>query len=113
MAKGKVVLVPFPFDDLRATKVRPAVCLNDPVGAHRHIVLAFITSRMPADVLGTDLIIGPNHPDFAQTGLRGASVIRLHRLVTVTSAVIRRQLGQLSQTLSAEVDVRLRALFAL
>jgi len=27
MMKGKVVLVPFSFDDLSTTKVRPAVCL--------------------------------------------------------------------------------------
>jgi len=31
MTKGKVVLVPFPFDDLSATKVRPAVCLTGPI----------------------------------------------------------------------------------
>lgn len=30
MTKGKVVLVPFPFDDLTADKVRPALCLTDP-----------------------------------------------------------------------------------
>jgi hypothetical protein len=27
--------VPFPFDDLASSKVRPAVCLTDPVGPHR------------------------------------------------------------------------------
>jgi len=30
MTKGKVVLVPFPFDDLSTAKVRPAVCLTEP-----------------------------------------------------------------------------------
>ncbi|MCY7323137.1 MAG: type II toxin-antitoxin system PemK/MazF family toxin, partial [Phormidesmis sp. CAN_BIN36] len=38
--KGKVVLVNFPFDDLSATKVRPAYCLTNSIGIHRHIVLA-------------------------------------------------------------------------
>lgn len=42
MTKGKVVLVPFPFDDLSAAKVRPAVCLSDPISQHRHVILAFI-----------------------------------------------------------------------
>jgi len=37
MTRGKVVLVPFPFDNLSTTKVRPAVCLTDPIGPHRHI----------------------------------------------------------------------------
>ena len=45
MTKDKIVLVPFPFDDLSAEKVRPAVCLTDPIGQHRHVILAFITSN--------------------------------------------------------------------
>ncbi len=43
MVKGKVVLVLFPFDDLTSAKLRPAVCLTDPIGSHHHVVLAFIT----------------------------------------------------------------------
>ena len=42
-----VVLVPFPFDDPTGRKVRPAVILTDPVGTHRHVVLALITSAVP------------------------------------------------------------------
>jgi len=42
--RNKVVLVPFPFDDLSSNKVRPAVCLTEPLGSHRHVVVAFITS---------------------------------------------------------------------
>jgi mRNA interferase MazF len=45
MTRGKVVLVPFPFDDLATQKARPAICLTEPVTSHRHIVLAFVTSR--------------------------------------------------------------------
>ena len=44
--RGRVVLVPFPFDDLSGSKVRPAVCLTEPVGSHRHVVLAFVTSQV-------------------------------------------------------------------
>lgn len=32
MIRGKVVMVPFPFDDLSTTKARPVVCLTEPVG---------------------------------------------------------------------------------
>jgi mRNA interferase MazF len=51
MTKHKVVLVPFPFDDFSSDKVRPAVCLTDPIGSHDHLILAFITSRVPATPL--------------------------------------------------------------
>jgi mRNA interferase MazF len=39
MQKHKVVLVPFPFDDLSKTKIRPAVCLTDPVGLYKYVIL--------------------------------------------------------------------------
>ena len=113
MTKGKVVLVPFPFDDLSSAKVRPAVCLTNPIGAHRHVVLAFITSRVPTDLADSDLILETSHPDFAQTGLRVSSTQRLHRMMTVTTTLIRRELGQLSPALQAEIAGKLRQLFAL
>jgi mRNA interferase MazF len=113
MTKGKVVLVPFPFDDLSGEKIRPAVCLTNPTGLHRHIILAFLTSRIPTELLDTDLILEANHADFAATGLRVSSTLRLHRLMTVTISLIRRELGELSPALQAEVAGKLRKLFEL
>ncbi|MBI4663843.1 MAG: hypothetical protein HY735_34005 [Verrucomicrobia bacterium] len=55
MTKGKVILVPFPFDDLSAAKVRPAVCLTEPIGGYRHVVVAFVTSQLPASPLPSDV----------------------------------------------------------
>jgi mRNA interferase MazF len=113
MMRGKVVLVPFPFDDLRATKVRPAVCLTDPVSPHRHVIMAFISSRTPAELLETDLLLNSGQADFAMTGLRVTSTLRLHRLMTVTPALVRRELGELSPRMQDEVANRLRRLFGL
>jgi mRNA interferase MazF len=113
MTKYKVVLVPFPFDDLSSSKVRPAVCLTEPVGPYRHVILAFITSRVSEQPLATDLVLESDDPDFASTGLRVSSTLRLHRLMTATTTLIRRELGQLSPHLQAQVDSRLRKLFGL
>jgi mRNA interferase MazF len=111
--RGRVVLVPFPFDDLSSTKVRPAVCLTDPIGPHRHVVLAFVSSVVPASPLPTDVMLAPSDSDFAQTGLRLSSVLRLHRLMTVTTAIIRRQLGDLSPRHLRDVESRLKQLFGI
>ena len=89
----RVVLVPFPFDDLSGQKVRPAVCLTNPIGVQRHIVLAFITSAAPATLESTDVPLTPVSPDFGSTGLRVPSTLRPHRLVTVTTSIIHRQIG--------------------
>lgn len=37
MIRGKVVLLPFPFDDLSTTKVRPAVCPVEEIRRLTHI----------------------------------------------------------------------------
>ena len=89
VTKHKVVLVPFPFDDLSSGKVRPAVCLTNPIGPHRHVILAFVTSRVAPDPLATDLVIDANDSDFAATGLRVSSTLQLHRLMTATTALIK------------------------
>ena len=98
----RVVLIPFPFDDLSGTKVRPAVCHTDPVGAHRHVVVAFITSSVPTTLEPTDIVLAPGTPDFASTGLRGRSALCLHRLVTVSTAIILRQIGTLAPNAQAK-----------
>lgn len=113
MMRFRVVLVPFPFDDLSGQKVRPAVCLTDPVGPHRHVVVAFITSSLPNPAEPTDLLLMPSTASgFAITGLRVPSALRLHRMVTVSASIIRRQLGVLPDAIQAEVTQRLRMLFA-
>ena len=111
--KYKIVLVPFPFDDLTAKKVRPAVCLTDEIKPFDHIVLAFITSRVAASALPTNFVIDKSDADFAMTGLKVSSTIRLHRLMTVTKSIIQRELGDLSATQRAEIDNRLQKLFDL
>ena len=113
MTKFKVVLVPFPFDDLSSTKVRPAVCLTDPIGPHEHVVLAFITSRVASPLLATDLVLDTRTPGFAATGLRVSSTLQLHRLMTATKSLLVRDLGKLSSGLQTQVQERLRILLAL
>ena len=59
--RDRIVLVSFPFEDVSAAKVRPALCLTDPIGPRRHVVVAFLTSRVPDDLLDTDLVVEPDH----------------------------------------------------
>lgn len=100
-------MVPFPFDDLSTTKVRPAVCLTNPIGVHRHVILAFITSAIPTDLMATDIVLDTKDLDFAATGLRVSSAIRLHRLMTVSTSVIKRELGTLSSDLQYKIAEKL------
>jgi len=42
--KGKIVLIPFPFTDLTAAKMRPALVLHE---GRKDVIVAFISSRVP------------------------------------------------------------------
>ena len=111
--KHKVVLVPFPFDDLSSTKVRPAVCLTEPISEHKHVVLAFITSRVPDKPLPTDLILNETDKDFSASGLRVSSTLQLHRMLTVATNIIVRELGILPTPAQKDVESKLKVLFGI
>jgi mRNA interferase MazF len=80
--KRKVVLIEFPYDDLSNSKIRPAYCLTNSIGENRHIIFALITSRIPTQLLSTDLVLDSTYPDFAASGLRKPSTLRLNHLIT-------------------------------
>jgi mRNA interferase MazF len=77
------------------------------------VILAFVTSRVPDTPVASDLVIDSSHPDFAATGLRVSPTLQLHRMMTATTSLIRRELGRLSPKMQADLDARLRKLFGL
>lgn len=103
LAKGDVVVVPFPFTDLSQTKLRPAVILYvQPEG--EDITLCFISSQNLDRVSRDELIIESNHPEFVQSGLKLSSKIRVSRIVTVEKRLIKRKLGGLGLELIASLN---------
>lgn len=110
--KNKIVLIPFIFDDLSGTKIRPAICLTEQIKPYDQIVVAFITSR-PGLNSQTDLLIDAADQDFKETGLKVSSIVRLHRLTTVSKSLIRREIGTISTKHQAQINEKLRQLFKL
>lgn len=108
IARGDIVLVPFPFTDLSATKHRPAVVLwAEP--ARVDFLLAFISSqRTRGGEVGTVSLL-PTHPEFSLTGLAAASTVRTTKLVTLSGTLVRRWLGRLGPLLTADLDQALVA----
>ena len=111
--KNKIILVPFPFDDLSSSKVRPAVCLTDEISKHKQVIIAFITSQLPVDILESDLLIESNSIAFNKTGLKVSSTIRLHKMVCISTKIIQRELGILNENFSTEINFKLKKIFDL
>jgi mRNA interferase MazF len=95
MMKRRIVLLDFPSDNLSGSKIRPAYCLTDPVGEHRQIIFALITSRIAEPLRTTDLVLDASHPGFVKSGLRKPSTLRLNHLITLRRSMIQRRLGEL------------------
>lgn len=68
------------------------------------MVLAFISAYQGPPLLTTDLLIEDTHPDFAQTGPKKSSIIKL---VTVDTAIALGELGELSVRLLQQADEKL------
>jgi mRNA interferase MazF len=111
MIKYSLVLVPFPFDDFSASKVRPALCLTSEIGNLEHIIIAFISSQIPDELAGSDFVIRKNSSHWKGTGLALDSVIRLHKMVTIPKSLIKRKLGVVNKTVEIEIRKRIRQLF--
>jgi mRNA interferase MazF len=111
MIKYSIVLVPFPFDDFSVSKVRPALCLTSEIGIYHHVIIAFISSKIPDDLNDFDLIIEKQSENSVGTGLSVDSVIRLHKIVTIPKKLIKRKLGSITKTVETDVKKKLEQLF--
>ncbi|MBS7649033.1 type II toxin-antitoxin system PemK/MazF family toxin [Candidatus Bathyarchaeota archaeon] len=99
--KGKIVLVPFPFTDLTATKLRPALVLFE---GERDVVVLFISSKVSRELGPTDIVVDETHPDFKLTGLKVASVIRLDKVATISKELILGEIGEIGVKLKKEIN---------
>jgi mRNA interferase MazF len=111
MLKNTIVLVPFPFDDFSVSKVRPALCLTSEIGKYNHVIIAFISSKIPDDLIDSDLIVKKQSENTPGTGLSVDSVIRLHKIVTIPKSLIKRKLGTISKPIEIEIRKKISKLF--
>jgi len=99
-SRGTVVLLPFPFSDQSAAKVRPAVVAHPPYASDDLIVVAVSSEQ------GT---LRPGEAGLAfwrEAGLLHPSFLK-RAIATISKDLIRRQLGILR---TADVDALERAL---
>lgn len=108
--RGDVVLIPFPFTDLTATKTRPAVVVSSAVyHAHRpEILLAYVSSQLTKATPSIDYVL----KDWKQVGLPKPSFVR-PKVAAIEPTLVVHQVGQLSALDLSELDRRLRLAMSL
>jgi len=112
MRPGEICLASFPFGDTAGMKLRPVLVLAGPVGPIPEVLVAYISSVLPAALMPSDLVLDPAKPEFRPTNLKTASVLRLHKLATIHASMIVRHLGDLPQSHKTTVAAKLRDLLA-
>ena len=88
--KGEVVVVPFPFSDLSASKRRPALVLVDLPGDD--LILCQITSQNVSDSMAIPIDV----VDVINGTLSTASNVRPNRLFTADENIVLYSIGNLT-----------------
>lgn len=109
--RGKVVLVPFPFEDFSTRKVRPALCLSEPIGIFEHVIVAFISSKISNQLEETELEIKPTEVEWVQTGLIVPSVLKLQKMVSLPKNLILRELGIFPNNKMEDIEEKIKMIF--
>lgn len=104
--RGDVVVVDFPFSDQRASKVRPALVVQNDVdnARRRKTVIALVTGNLRMDGDPSHLLIDPATPDGASSRLHGLSLVSCNTLFTIEQDSIIRVIGTLSAPLLARIN---------
>jgi mRNA interferase MazF len=88
MKKGDVILISFPFTDLKGEKVRPAMVL---VASDLDVIIAFITTKFKWQST-FDIFLEPD----ALNGLKKTSLLRLSKITTIDKDLVLGKLGELN-----------------
>jgi mRNA interferase MazF len=94
LSRGDIVLVPFPFTDGTSSKLWPA------------LVVA-LSQRHQDD----ELDILTSQPDFAISGLKVSSRLRLTRMTTLAMPLVLRRIDALPQSLQPDYQRRVQLMF--
>lgn len=105
MQKGDIILVSFPFTNLKGSKRRPAVLLF--VG-ELDVIVSFITSKNTF-LSETDLILNPRK----KNGLKVTSTLRCDKIATLDKDLVKGKLGELMKEQVIEMNQKLKQILAL
>lgn len=100
--KGDVILIPFPFTDLSATKQRPALIISSDQfnNNHKDVIVMAISSQIPSQIPEDEYLL--SSADMKNSGLPRKSIIKLGKVVTINQSLIIKKLGKIpNQTVTS------------
>ena len=94
MKEGDIILTPIPQAD-GAVKNRPAIILRE-IPPYRDFLVCGISTQLHQQVKDFDEVISPSDSDFASSGLKSESLIRLGFLAVLPRSNVIGSIGSIS-----------------
>jgi mRNA interferase MazF len=113
MQPGEIFLARFPFGDVPGMKLRPVLLLTGNIGSIPEVLVAYISSVIPGQLLPSDFLINPAMHEFQATHLKVPSVLRLHKLATLHTSSLVRLLGHLENDHRVAISSKLKSLLSI
>ena len=104
---GQIVLFRFPLADLEEGKLRPALLLGRLPGEYEDWLICMVSSRLHHCVPEFDEIVREGDSDFAASGLKVSSVVRVGRLAVVEGEALLGAMGQIAPGRLERIKTRL------
>ncbi|MDZ4251062.1 MAG: type II toxin-antitoxin system PemK/MazF family toxin [Sulfuritalea sp.] len=101
-----MVLTPFPYTDLSGAKLRPVLMLRQ-ASRFDDWLVCMVSSRIEQAEAGFDEVLAPTETDFAASGLKAPSVLRLSRLAVLEGALLAGSIGAIDDERLYRVRQRL------
>ena len=111
--RGEIVLLSYPFTNLKTSKVRPALVISSDSfnKKQRDAIFLFITTKIYNSPY--DLRITKTNPDFRATGLKEPSTFRMSKLICLDQRLIRKRIGQANKSILSKVEQAIKSLLKL
>jgi mRNA interferase MazF len=103
---GQIVLTPFPYSDLSEAKLRPVLMLRQ-ASRFDDWLVCMVSSQVQQAETGLDEILVQSDTDFASSGLKVPSVLRLSRLAVLDGSLLLGSIGTISDERLENVRQRL------
>jgi mRNA interferase MazF len=91
---GQIVLTPFPHTDLSGAKLRPVLMLRR-ASRYDDWLVCMVSSKLDQAETGFDEVLAATDADFAASGLKAPSVLRLSRLAVLDGTLLVGSIGNL------------------
>lgn len=103
------MVTPFPYTDFSGAKLRPVLLLRQASVRFDDWLVCMVSSQLQQAQVGLDELVQTSDPDYADSGLKVPSVLRLSRLAVVDGAALIGAIGEISPQRLLSIRQRLAA----